>query len=191
MYESTGGTFPSPVASARGLSVWGQLFINFSACDAAEATLSGVDGVKTSQLVKLAGVAGTGCGSGNETPDSPWSGLWFAVADEGEGYNLVVAGNGAILYFYGFKADGRRLWLISDLLVDDLQVGVSVQGVMYEAVQGDFDNPVPSSQSLVEWGTVTITLNSCSSMTIVLSGTDGSKTSATVRLAGVIGLECS
>ena len=191
MFESTGGTFGAPVPSARALSVWGTLGINFTACDSATATLNGVDGVKVSQLIQLAGVAGTGCGAGGATSDSPWSGLWFAIADDGEGYNLVVAANGSILYFYGFKADGRRLWLISDLIVDELQVGVDVNAIMYESVDGDFDNPVPSAQSLVQWGDATITLVDCSSITIVMTGTDGSKTSVTIRLAGVIGLDCS
>jgi len=191
MFESTGGTFGSPVPSARALSVWGTLNVDFSACDSAEATLNGVDGVKVSQLIKLAGSAGTGCGAGGTTSDSPWSGLWFAVVDDGEGYNLIVAGNGSILYYYGFKADGQRLWLISDLIVDELQPGVGVEAVMYESTQGDFDNPVPSAQSLIQWGTATITLVDCTHITIVMTGTDGSKTSVTVRLAGVIGLDCS
>lgn len=191
MFESTGGTFGSPVPSARGLSVWGTLVIVFSDCDNAVATLTGVDGVKVSQLIKLAGVAGTVCTEGGATPDSPWSGLWFALADEGEGYNLIVAPNGAILYFYGFKVDGRRLWLISDLIVDELQIGVGVVAPMFEANQGDFDNPVPSAQALVQWGTATITLIDCSHITIELAGSDGSKTSVTVRLAGIIGLDCS
>ncbi|HKJ18566.1 MAG TPA: peptidoglycan DD-metalloendopeptidase family protein [Xanthomonadales bacterium] len=191
MFESTGGTFGSPVPSARGLSVWGTLVVRFSDCDNAVATLNGVDGNKVSNLIKLAGVAGTDCTDGGVTADSPWSGLWFAIADEGEGYNLVVAPNGAILYFYGFKSDGRRLWLISDLVVDQLQVGASVAADMYEATQGDFENPVPSAQALVLWGSAIITLIDCSNMTIELIGSDGSKTSVTIRLAGVIGLECS
>lgn len=190
MFESTGGTFGAPVASARALSVWGTLIIDFTACDSAEARLNGVDGLKVSQLVKLAGVAGTGCGAGGETADSPWSGLWFALADDGEGYNLIVAGNGSILYYYGFKSNGRRLWLISDLIVDELQVGVGVPAVMYEATQGNFDNPVPSAEALVQWGTATITLVDCSHITIVMTGSDGSKTSTTIRLAQVIGLAC-
>ncbi len=189
MFESTGGTFGSPVPSARGLSVWGTLSIVFSDCNNAVATLSGVDGVKVSQLVKLAGVAGTACTAGGATADSSWSGLWYDLGDEGEGYNLVVAPNGAILYFYGFKTAGGRLWLISDLIQSELQVNQGVQIAMFEAVQGTFDNPAPSSQ-LAQWGTATITLVDCNRITIGLVGNDGSKASSTVRLAGVIGLDC-
>lgn len=190
MYESTGGTFGSPVPSARGLSVWGTLIIQWSDCDNAVATLSGVDGNKVSQLIKLAGVAGTGCGAGAATPDSPWSGLWYALADEGEGYNFIVAPNGAILYYYGFKTNGKRLWLISDLIQLTLQPGVPVEIAVFEATQGTFNSPAPSSQ-LSQWGTATITLEDCNDVTITLIGNDGSKTSQTVRLAGVVGLSCS
>lgn len=189
MYESTGGSFASPVPSARGLSIWGTLLLEFDDCNSAVALLVGEDGNKLSLLVKLAGVAGTACTSGGVTPDSPWSGLWYDTSDEGEGYNLVIAPNGAILYFYGFKAGGDRLWLISDLLASELQVGQAAQVAVFEAVQGDFDNPAPSSQ-LVQWGTATITLVDCTHITIVLNGNDGTKTSSTVRLAGVIGLAC-
>lgn len=190
MYESTGGKFGSPVPSARGLSVWGTLIVEFTDCNNAIATLSGVDGDKVSELIKLAGVAGTACTNGGATPDSPWSGLWYELSDDGEGYNFIVAPNGAILYYYGFKSGGDRLWLISDLITGGLQVGQAVQIAVFEAVQGSFHNPAPSSQ-LVQWGTATITLVDCTHMTIVLAGNDGNKTSSTVRLAGVIGLDCN
>jgi hypothetical protein len=190
MFESTGGTFGDPIPSGRGLSVWGTLRIVFSECDVAVATLIGKDGTKVSQLVKIAGVAGTVCTAGEEKPDSPWSGLWYDTGDEGEGYNFIVAPNGAILYYYGFKADGKRLWLISDLIPGELDIGVAVEIAVFQATQGNFANPAPSTQ-LVQWGTATITLVDCSHITIVLSGNDGNKTSATIRLAGVIGLECN
>ncbi len=190
MFESTGGTFGAPVPSARGLSIWGTLTVEFSGCNNAETVLSGEDGHKVSQIIKLAGVAGADCAGSDATPDSPWSGLWFDPADDGEGYNLVVAPNGAILYYYGFTSSGDRLWLISDLIAEQLQVGAPVEIEVYEATQGDFGNPAPSSQ-LSQWGTTTITLTDCGQVTIELVGDDGSKSSATVRLAGIIGLGCS
>lgn len=191
MYESTGGSFATPVPSARGLSVWGTLTIQFASCTSGVATLEGADGDKVSQIVKLAGVAGTQCTGGGASPDSPWSGLWYDTGDEGEGYNLVVAPNGSILYYYGFQAGGDRLWLISDLIVELLEIGKAVEAPVYEATQGTFASPVPSGEALVQWGTATITLIDCSHVTIELTGNDGSKTSSTVRLAGIIGLGCA
>jgi hypothetical protein len=190
MFESSGGTFAAPVASTRGLSIWGALILDFSDCDSATAVLVGEDGEKVSQLTKLAGASGTACVGGAVRADAPWTGLWYDPSDDGEGYNVIVAPNGVILYYYGFASNGRRLWLISDLITAELQVGVAVEIEVYEATQGTFDNPAPSSQ-LVQWGTATITLHDCGGVTIVLEGDDGNKTSSTLRLASVIGLNCS
>jgi murein DD-endopeptidase MepM/ murein hydrolase activator NlpD len=191
MYESTGGIFPTPVPSARGLSQWGTLSLLFSACNAGQSTLSGIDGSKNSQITKLAGVAGAACVEGDVPADSPWAGLWYDPSKDGEGYNLIVAPIGRILYFYGFKTSGLRLWLVSDLIADTLGVGQAVTIKMYQSTEGTFENPVPSGDALVEWGTAEITVIDCNTVTIVLTGTDGNKTSNTVRLAGIIGSTCA
>ena len=191
MYESTGGVFATPVRSVRGLSVWGTLVVVFADCNSGTATLSGADGDKVSLIVKLAGVAGTNCTEGEAPPDAAWSGLWFDPAFDGEGYNLVSAPPGRVLYFYGFKVNGLRLWLISALMKDNLAPGQTVVVDMYEANQGVFSTPVPSEQALVLWGTASITVVDCNTITIVLSGADGGKTHNTVRIAGIIGLSYS
>jgi murein DD-endopeptidase MepM/ murein hydrolase activator NlpD len=189
MYESTGGVFPTPVPSSRGLAAWGTLDITFAGCENGQASLNGVDGAKASQIEKLAGVAGASCSSG-QVADSPWAGLWYDPGLGGEGYNLVVLSNGAILYFYGFNADGLRLWLISGLIAEALSPGDTVEVTMYESAQGTFQTPVSSDQALVAWGTANITVVDCDTITIVINGTDGNKTSNTVRLTGIIGLAC-
>ncbi len=191
MYESTGGVFGSPVISSRGLSHWGEVIFIFTGCEAGQATLRGVDGDKVSQIVKLIGVAGTSCTAGDVLPDSSWSGLWFDPGKDGEGYNMLVTPVGRLLYYYGFKGSGLRLWLVSDLITEELEMGKDVVVDLFEATQGVFSTPVTSSEALVIWGTATITLVDCSHITIVITGSDGSKTSNTVRLAGIIGLICS
>lgn len=191
MYESTGGVFETPVPSLRGLSLWGRVTFEFTSCTAGTATLLGVDGSKVSNIVKLAGVAGTTCTEGAVPADAAWSGLWYDPNDDGEGYNLVVAPVGSILYFYGFRSNGLRLWLISNLFKDVLAQGVSVEVPLFEASEGVFDTPVPSNEALVQWGTAAITVVDCNHITIELTGSDGDKTSETVRLAGIIGLGCS
>jgi hypothetical protein len=190
VFESTGGVFPSPVQSSRGLAAWGTLTLLFSECMNGQSTLNGMDGVKVSQITKLAGVGGASCVGGDEPVDSGWAGLWYDPAKDGEGYNLIVAPVGRILYFYGFKTNGLRLWLISDLITETLDVGKTVEITMFEATQGTFSTPVPSGQALIVWGTAEITVVDCDTVTIVIEGIDGSKTSATVRLAGIIGLSC-
>jgi len=62
---------------------------------------------------------------------------------------------------------------------------------MFEATQGTFSTPVPSGESLITWGTAKITVLDCNTVTIVVDGKDGVKTSNTVRLAGITGLSCT
>jgi len=191
VYESTGGIFAIPIQSSRGLSAWGILTIRFNDCENGQATLSGADGDKTSQIVKLVGISGAACTSGAALADAAWSGLWYDPAKDGEGYNLLVTPVGRILYFYGFKGDGKRLWLISDVMTDSLALGTTIETTVYEANQGTFPAPLPSGESLVIWGTAKITLLDCNTITVVLTGSDGTKTSRAVRLAGIIGLSCT
>jgi hypothetical protein len=191
MFESTGGIFATPVKSSRGLSAWGTLTLVFSSCENGQSTLNGADGYKESQVTKLAGVSGADCVDGEAPLDSPWAGLWYDAGKDGEGYNLIVAPPGRILYFYGFGANGKRLWLISELITVVLETGQTVEVALFEATQGTFDAPVPSSEALVAWGTAQITVIDCNTVTILIEGSDGSKTSNTVRLAGIIGLECT
>ena len=190
MYESSGGVFPTPLKSSRGLAAWGTLLLQFSDCENGQSTLSGVDGSKVSVLTKLAGVSGASCVAGDVLIDAAWAGLWYDPTKDGEGYNLIVAPVGRILYFYGFRKDGLRLWLISELISDSLTPGKTAEVIMYESTEGTFDAPVPSGDALVTWGTARITVIDCSTITIVITGTDGSKTSNTVRLAGIIGSSC-
>jgi len=191
MYESSGGVFTTPVPSARGLSIWGTLNIVFSACNAGQSTLIGQDGTKVSQIIKLAGISGASCVEGDVPSDTPWAGLWYDPSKDGEGYNLIISPIGRILYFYGFKASGLRLWLVSELVTTTLEVGLKVVIKMFESTQGTFSSPVPSGEALVEWGNAEITVIDCDTIKIVISGTDGSKTSNTVRLAGIIGSSCT
>ena len=191
MFESTGGIFSSPVQSSRGLSAWGTLALMFSSCESGQSSLNGADGAKLSQITKLAGVSGASCVGGDVPADSGWAGLWFDPVKDGEGYNLIVAPAGRILYYYGFKSNGLRLWLISGVITETLDIGKTVEATMFEATQGTFSTPVPSGESLITWGTAKITVLDCNTVTIVVDGKDGVKTSNTVRLAGITGLSCS
>jgi len=191
MFESTGGIFTSPIKSSRGLSAWGTLNLLFSSCEDGQSSLNGADGAKLSRIIKLAGVSGASCVDGDVPADSGWAGLWYDPAKDGEGYNLIVAPAGRILYYYGFKANGLRLWLISDVIAETLDIGKTIEVTMFEATEGTFSTPVPSGESLIVWGSAKITVIDCNNVTIVVEGLDGSKTSNAVRLAGITGLSCS
>lgn len=190
MYESTGGTHADPIPSARGLSVWGELIFNFTDCNNGSAVLSGIDGEKFSTIVKIIGVAGTNC-TGQPTPDGPLAGAWFDFSTEGEGFNLIVTPIGSVIYYYGFDKNGDRLWFISGLIQETLQVDQEVSTDLLKATVGTFDVPVPSDQSLVKWGTLLIKVLDCTHITITMNTMEGLKVSNTVKIAGVVGLNCT
>ena len=190
MYESTGGTHTSPIGSARGLSVWGELVLNFTDCNNGTAYLRGVDGEKNSTIVKIIGVAGTIC-TGSPTADGPLAGAWFDFSTEGEGFNLIVTPIGSVIYYYGFDNSGDRLWFISGLMQQVLAVGQTINTDLFKATVGTFDNPVPSEQSLVKWGTLSIVVVDCTHITITMDTMEGLKVSNTVKIAGVVGLTCT
>lgn len=190
MYESTGGVFDTPVRSARALSVWGVLRLTFDDCNGGTARLNGIDGLKTSNIIKLAAVPGTTCGNGDRS-DRFQSGLWFNPALDGEGFNLIVAPNGVVLYYYGFDKDGNRLWLISAVLPAEIDDGAEHTVTLFKADSGTFDEPVKSSESLEDWGSVTLKVNGCNDMDYEMNINEGDKVTGTVRLAGILGLDCS
>jgi len=190
MYESTGGTYTEPVGSARGLSVWGELVLNFTDCDNGTAVLRGLDGEKFSTIVKIIGVAGTIC-TGSPSPDGPLAGAWFDISAEGEGYNLIVTPVGSVIYYYGFDKKGDRLWFISGLMQQTLAVGQTISTDVFKATVGTFDDPVPSDQSLSNWGTLSIVVTDCTHITITMETMEGDKVSNTVKIAGVVGLSCT
>ena len=189
MYESTGGTFARPVSSTRGLSVWGELTYNFADCNNGTAFLSGLDGEKNTNIVKIIGVSGTNC-TGQASADGPLAGAWFEPASSGEGFNILVTPLGTVVYFYGFDSKGNRLWLISGLIEATLQAGQQVTTGLFKAVSGTFSAPTPSEQSLADWGTLRIDVVDCNHFTITTDTLDGFKTSATIKIAGVVGLSC-
>ena len=190
MYESTGGTHDAPISSARGLSVWGELTFNFTSCDSGTAFLRGLDGEKSSAIAKVAGVAGTICVD-QPTTDGPLAGAWFDLNSEGEGFNMIVTPIGAVVYYYGFDKQGDRLWFISDLVQQTLTAGQPVLTNLFKATAGTFDQPVPSAEALVRWGTLSINVADCDHITMTMDTNEGLKTSSTFKVASVVGLTCS
>ncbi len=188
MYESTGGVHDMPVPSGRGLSIWGELRLTFSACDAGSARLIGEDGDKLSALVKIAGVPGSNCVSTPLGPTSPYAGLWYDPGLDGEGFNLIVAPPGSVLYYYGFDADGNRLWLATAPFDFSYANGAQITVELLRSGSGTFAAPV--SGALESWGTVTITGNTCNRMDYVLDTNEGDKTMDARRLVSVVGIDC-
>jgi len=187
MYESTGGVWEKPITSRRGLSIWGTLLLRFTSCTAGTAQLTGVDGEKSSTLVKLAGIAGSNCGHAARS-DVARSGLWYDTTLSGEGFNFIVTPGGVVIFYYGFDKEGNRLWLISDTITDIFEIGENFSATIYRAIAGNFD--APDSTALRNFGKIEVTVNSCGSLEVKLETDDGDKISDTVQLANVIGLGC-
>lgn len=61
IYEFKGGLFLLPLDSQTARSLWGTLTVNYISCEKATFSLSGVDGDKTSNAVKLSGIINTDC----------------------------------------------------------------------------------------------------------------------------------
>ena len=128
---------------------------------------------------------------GNSTgPDRQFAGLWFDPALDGEGYNVIQAEVGTTIFFFGYGADMQRLWLVTDTRDVAFRFGEPVEFTVFVGMPGTFSQPTPSAQ-LQQWGTLTVTLTSCTEATFVLNGADGNKTSNAVKLVGVSGNECS
>ncbi len=187
VYEAHGGTFDAPAPSAGALSAWGSMTLLMEGCLDGTIVLDGGDGQKISVVTKLAGIESLDCDSPSKGVAAGQAGLWFDQSLDGEGYNIISSAAGTVVFFYGYNAAGERLWLISDVSTGD-SGGVFTVPV-WEAVGGTFATPVPSSESLRAWGSISVDLG-CSDGSITLDGADGVKLSSVAKLAGIAGTGC-
>ena len=112
------------------------------------------------------------------------SGLWFDPDQSGEGFNIVVAPAGMVIYYYGHAADGARLWLISETFPVPSAFDETFTVDMRVREGGTFDAPAAAGATLEVWGTLSGSFSNCTSGNFALEGTDGDKTSQIVLLAG-------
>lgn len=181
VYKAMEGDFDSPVKSADALVKYGLLSMSFGSLRSATFTINGFDGNKISRNTYL---------TDTHANAASYSGLWFDPARDGEGFNVISGKHGTIIYYYGSTNDGERLWLISDLLSNDITDGKTLSGTMYGATGGDFYHPAPSSTALRNWGTIEARFDECDDGRFILKGSDGNKTSDVVKLAGVAEATC-
>ncbi len=130
-------------------------------------------------------------GSIGPAPGSDWSGPWFDPTLDGEGYLVFVTPAGWLIYFFGYSADGQRLWLVSNIVpIDQVEFGMAYEFSMLVGTPGSFEQPTPSSQ-LIAWGTLQVILNGCFTGVFTLDGTDGMKVSNAQKIVGVDTTSCS
>jgi uncharacterized repeat protein (TIGR02543 family) len=175
------GRFLTPAAPST-LTVWGKLTITFGAGNnTASATLSGKDGTVGLSLMRLDGMTNTASVTGD----------WYQPSYNGSGFDILMAPQGLILYYYGWDNDGNRLWLVSDITAADTVPGASITLNMKTTnnttKDASFINPAkPSTLSL--WGTLKINFSSCSKATGTLASQDGSSTVTYDNLQMIVGV---
>ncbi|MEM9533895.1 MAG: DNRLRE domain-containing protein [Pseudomonadota bacterium] len=130
------------------------------------------------------------------------SGLWFDADLPGDGFNVIespattakgalATSNNITIFYFGYDADGDRLWLVSETIPGPF---IQNQPITFNMLQGgtsgNFQTPPPGTE-LAAWGTLVVTLADCVSGSFVLDGLDGSKTFAASQLTAVDGINCS
>ncbi|MEM9302587.1 MAG: hypothetical protein AAGE01_10775 [Pseudomonadota bacterium] len=181
LFDATRGDFDTPVPSSESLKRWGTLRLTLNSNAAGTFELNGVDGRKVSTANRLLSVNGARGGLG---------GLWFDPAADGEGYNVVTAEAGTVIFYYGRSRSGEPLWLVSDTIVEQNSLGAAPLSIpVFQASTGSFDTPSPSSD-LVPWGQLTVTFSACDRGEFSLDGNDGEKVSRSVQLAAVVARRC-
>lgn len=127
--------------------------------------------------------------TGGSPPD--WSGPWFDPALDGEGYLVFKTPVGWLIYYFGYSAEGDRLWLVSEIVdigVPDFDT--EYQFSMLVGTPGSFAVPTPSAD-LEFWGTLGIQLSDCFNGVFTLDGTDGMKVSNVQKIVGIEGTSCT
>jgi len=118
------------------------------------------------------------------------AGLWYDPALDGEGFNVITTPSGMVLFFYGYTAEGQRLWLISETFSADFGFEQVLDLTMYEGEGGTFSQPAPSSEALREWGRLNALFDACGTSRLALNGDDGVKATYQVKLAGITDADC-
>jgi hypothetical protein len=118
------------------------------------------------------------------------AGLWYDPSLDGEGFNIIATPAGTVLFFYGYTAEGQRLWLISETFSADFGFEQVLDLTMYEGEGGTFSQPAPSSEALSEWGRLKALFDACGSSRLALHGEDGVKATYQVKLAGITDADC-
>ena len=126
---------------------------------------------------------------------TPWasvSGAWMDPKTDGQGWSFYAFPQGFVGTFFGYSASGEKLWLATENLVDELELGEPVTfDLLHGAEGGTFGSPV-NPENMHYWGDATITFHNCNEATAEISGVDGTETHELQRIVGLIGVpECS
>jgi hypothetical protein len=113
------------------------------------------------------------------------SGAWYDPATDGEGYFLLVTDIGMVVTWYGYDTQGRRLWLLSEPLTGEIELGVAINLTVMRGGGGVFAHPM---NAVEPWGTLSLRFEDCTHATASLAGVDGRHTAQLVQLVAIKGL---
>ncbi|MEZ5456152.1 MAG: hypothetical protein R3F04_08565 [Lysobacteraceae bacterium] len=114
-----------------------------------------------------------------------FSGAWYDPATDGEGYFLLMTDFGMVVTWYGYDTQGRRLWLLSEPLTGEIELGVAINLTVMRGAGGVFAHPM---NTVEPWGTLSLRFEDCTHATASLAGVDGSHTAQLVQLAAIKGV---
>lgn len=121
------------------------------------------------------------------------SGTWYQPSLSGTGFVVMQYENGTVVQYYGYDAEGGRLWLLSDVMDEAWVKGEAKTLTMYEGKADSatgFTTPPVDAPGIEEWGTLELQFDSCSKATAKLQGTDGEQTFELQPLAKPSAVHC-
>lgn len=177
---------------------WGGYAIEFDNCTNGQASyasqLPGFGQGHLGQVKRLTTVAGLNCTTPGASSD-PYAGItgaWFDPSHNGEGWVLEYLGNNTLLMaWFSYDGLGNQRWFLG--------IGNGQNGVFefpdVQTTSGTVFGPAfdPTAVQRTFWGTVTMTVNSCNSVTVDYQGPAefGSGQLVAVPIAPVAGLACN
>lgn len=179
VFSGASGVFGDP----GDVSSWGEVTFRFDSCHDGHAELADHSGqmIQVFDLSPLALVHGASMDDCRILPEEDigpvaLNAAWYDPATSGQGWNLIYSSAGLMGYFYGYTADGEPLWLVTEDVIADVELGESVEfSLLSNQSEGaTFDAPADPA-TLETWGEVTLTFDDCRSGTADIQGLDGTQ----------------
>lgn len=195
---TAGGRFGpafDPAAVVR--TDWGGFAIEFDSCTRGQASYASVQpgfgSGNLNNVARLTNVDGLSCQQpgASSDPMSSITGPWFDPSHDGEGWVLEYLGNNSLLMaWFSYDTQGNQRWFLgvgsgngNVFTFPDVQT-------TYGTVFGpDFN---PANVVRAPWGSLSITVNSCTSLTVDYQGPAefGSGQLNAIPIVGLAGLDC-
>lgn len=127
----------------------------------------------------------------SESDPTALTGSWYDPETSGEGFVFhTVNESQAVGYFYGYDANGGRLWLVGTS-GGPFEWGIPILFEAQIAEGGTFNDIQPESIVRSDWGGFVVTLWNCENATADIFGDEGEKQLQLERIATVAGTKCS